>query len=115
VERVTFGSSRPVRKPTTAGIAGRNKKRKRQNLKNEADIAELPQIWDRPIHRSGSSAVIVLVDRPSRETAWKGIRKCIKDGVALLWPYDEGMKIPSLGSKRVFHLRFPQRYTFLGN
>jgi len=105
VERVTFGYSRPAKKSnnTTDTLASRNKKRKRQNLEDEEKAVEFLQTWDRPIHRSGSSAIIVFVDGPSKEIAWRGIRKSIKDSSALLWPSDMEKKIPLLGSKRTSH------------
>jgi len=105
VERVVFASSRPTRKAAVAGThSGKNRKRKRAASEDvpadTADAAELPDVWERTVHPSGSSAVIVFVDRTSKEVAWRNIKKVIKSGEAPVWGVDLGGKTPVLGSNR---------------
>jgi ribosomal RNA-processing protein 7 len=97
------------------------KKRKRGSeaaLGKEAQ--ELPQTWNRDVHRSGSSAVIVLVDERSVESTLKAIRKLHKSSKAQ-WPvWGEGVdsKIPALGSARYLAqhtLRYPDPVALQAN
>lgn len=56
--------------------AKESKKRKRGQEEDEGQgEIELPSIWDRELRRSGSTAVVVLVDEKSVELALKTIRK----------------------------------------
>jgi len=102
VERVVFASSRPSRKAAVAGThSSKNRKRKRTASENApADAAELPDVWERTVHRSGSSAIVVFVDRISMEVAWRNIKKMIKSGEAPVWSVNLEGKIPVLGSNR---------------
>ncbi|KAE8452728.1 hypothetical protein EG329_013000 [Mollisiaceae sp. DMI_Dod_QoI] len=65
-----------------AASAAGSKKRKRNQASNgeveAGETVELPQIWDRELRRSGSTAVVVLVDEKSVELTLKTIRKLHK-------------------------------------
>jgi len=84
-------------------LAKHHKKRKRedeelQNRKEEA-AAELPQMWTRDIHRSGSSAIALLADEKSVDLVLKAIKKLQKSKKYPIW--GEGVKAtaPSLGTQ----------------
>ncbi|CZR53325.1 related to RRP7 Protein involved in pre-rRNA processing and ribosome assembly [Phialocephala subalpina] len=94
-----------------------SKKRKRGQEEDEVKMVELPRIWDRELRRSGSTAVVVLVDEKSVELALKTIRKLhrksSKSKSGDVWPvWGEGVPESSqiTGSKRYLlhnELRFP--------
>jgi ribosomal RNA-processing protein 7 len=105
-ESISFEGEKKIQPPTNALVTVTTNRKKR---KRGSDIAvedtgaeDLPQIWDRDLHRSGSTAVVVLVDEKSVEGALKAIRKLHKSSKAK-WPvWGEGIedKIPKLGSAR---------------
>jgi len=92
----------------------KSKKRKRGE-ESVADLdTELPQIWDRDLGRSGSTAVVVLVDEKSVEGALKAVRKLhkskSKDDMWPVWGAGVEGKVPALGSARYLNhhkLRYP--------
>ena len=81
-----------------------NKKRKRGAEEAVEVDTELPQIWDRDLRGSGSTAVVVLVDERSVEAALKAVRKLQKSkSLEDKWPvWGQGVegKVPALGSAR---------------
>jgi ribosomal RNA-processing protein 7 len=85
------------------------------------ETPELPQTRDREIRRSGSTAIVVLVDEKSVESALKAVRKLHKSGKAKGWPiWGNGTdgKVPQLGSARYisYHkLRYPDTQTLQQN
>jgi ribosomal RNA-processing protein 7 len=100
------------------------KKRKRGiETTDNREVEVLPRTWDRELHRSGSTAVVVLVDEKSVESTLKTIRKLHKssrkDG--LQWPvWGEGVetKVATLGSARyaAHHaLRYPDPVALQSN
>ncbi len=106
-----------------AGISDKRaggKKRKRWSEVVEEEAQELPQTWDRDLHRSGSTAVIVLVDEKSVESTLKAILKLHKSSKSQ-WPvWGEGVdsKVPALGSARYLAhhtLRHPDPVTLQAN
>ncbi|KAM3425458.1 Ribosomal RNA-processing protein 7 [Cercospora zeina] len=105
-ERVGKGISAPV-----APVVQQGKKRKRDAADAEiaAERAILPEIWDRDIRRSGSSAMVTFVDQESAKLALKEAKRAIKSKAEITW--GEGLRdLPSLGSARyrAHHaLRFP--------
>jgi len=127
---------------TTLAIAGTapNKKRKRgdDTPSSEGLDLPLPQIWNRELRKSGSTAVVVLVDERSVEGSLKAARrlgKKSKEGERYVW--GEGVAVsssgkarggekgerereavPSLGSARYAahqRLRFPSKLTLQQN
>lgn len=122
VESVAFEGAR-VGKGIIASVAAvqgnSNKKRKRGEADEEekrADtpgqqqIGQLPKVWDRDLQRSGSTAVVTFVDRPSADLALKQVRRAIKTGHEVVWGRGVEDRIPLLGSARyrTHHaLRYP--------
>lgn len=76
---------------------------------------ELPAVWDRELHKSGSTAVVVLADRKMVESVLKAVKKVHKSGDHPVWgmtPEGKPVKAPALGSARyLMHqkLRFPDK------
>lgn len=84
-----------------ADFTKKGKKRKRGNEGATAvdlERAALPDTWDRELHRSGSTAVVVFVDRASMDASLKAVSKARKIGKKPLW--GEGIEgtLPALGS-----------------
>ena len=98
----------------TTGKGSRKRKRGSEGGKEDELAEELPKIWDRELHRSGSTAVVVLVDAKSVESVFKAIMKLHKKKEAK-WPiWGEGAegKVPDLGSARYkahHKLRYPDK------
>jgi ribosomal RNA-processing protein 7 len=114
VESVNFEGAK-VKKPLLPpvpqlpGMVG--KKRKRDIWDDGLDeVEELPKTWDRELHKSGSNATVLFVDRASMESALKGAKKWAvkaqKGDVKryLLWGDGVSEKVPPLGSARTYHL-----------
>ena len=101
--------------PTTTSVGGsssKTKKRKRAAEKAEAEeaIAQqleagFPPVWDRPVHRSGSTAIVVFVDKASMAAALKAVRAAIKSSKTITWGEGVEDHIPPLGVERMlpFH------------
>lgn len=118
-ESVTFENEKQRALPTTQNLELVNKKgnkRKRGSEAAEANTA-LPQTWDRRLRKSGSTAVVTLLDEKSVEHALKAVRKLHKSATKEKWPvWGEGVedKVPALGSARylVHHrLQYPDPAT----
>lgn len=116
VEEVVFESDKTTTSTTLARVAsneaGSKKRKREQEEENSQASLDLPPTWNRAIHRSGSSAVVVMVDEKSVDSALKAIRKLHKSNKSQ-WPvWGEGVKkIPSLGSARYeghYKLRYPE-------
>ncbi|KAK5154343.1 hypothetical protein LTR04_006057 [Oleoguttula sp. CCFEE 6159] len=104
VEYAEFEGARSSRK-TTAPVApsvpakGRKRKRGQDGVgEDEEDVAKLPETWDRELRRSGSTAVVVFVDRASAEMALKETRRAAKGGKEVVWGKGVEGKVPALGS-----------------
>ena len=121
-ESITFGDEKNAQAQATnpntvKGNGKRNKKRKRgsESGKEVVDGEELPKLWDRELHRSGGTAVVVLVDAKSVESVFKAVRKLHKAGKEAKWPvWGKGVegKVPELGSARYKahqKLRYPDK------
>ncbi|CAL3968497.1 hypothetical protein PZA11_004072 [Diplocarpon coronariae] len=113
--------STPAATPLAKTTKGTNKKRKRGE---EPVPLELPQIWDRELHRSGSTAVVRLVDDKSVESvlkAAKKLHKSSKESSRPVWGSgitDGDTRAPALGSARYAshqRLRYPPRATLQRN
>jgi ribosomal RNA-processing protein 7 len=121
VEDVTFEHARKTMVPSREVVrVGKASKKRKRGLEGGEDNGggELPQIWDRELRRSGSTAVVVLVDAKSVELALKAVRKLHKSskkekGKDCPWPvWGKGLegKMPKLGSARYLahhKLRYP--------
>jgi ribosomal RNA-processing protein 7 len=122
VEDVTFEHERRSaalsRELSVVGKASKKRKRCMEGTEGNGAV-ELPQIWDRELRKSGSTAVVVLVDAKSVESVLKAIRKLHKSSKKdkdSSWPvWGEGVEakkseIPKLGSARYLahqRLRYP--------
>jgi ribosomal RNA-processing protein 7 len=97
-------------------VPKKGKKRKRAANEDTVDAGpELPPIWDRDLRKSGSTAVVVLVDQKSVESVLKSVRKLHKSSSKDKWPvWGEGIehKVPILGSARYLahhKMRYPDK------
>ena len=104
VERVDFDALNPSKRklpkqdaPAEQGLPG--KKRKIHTEQEEINV-ELPRTWDREIHRSGNSAVVVFVDKPSMSLALRATKKAVETKKRLVWGEGVEESLPPLGSKR---------------
>ncbi|KAL9053675.1 MAG: hypothetical protein Q9162_004626 [Coniocarpon cinnabarinum] len=119
VESVEFDEAKASKKAAKRAQAQslsdqqkRGKKRKRgKDGQLEKPELRLPQTWDREVHKSGSSAVVVFVDERSAKGAMKAVRKAVDESKSLPWGGEEvDAKVPSLGSDRYRRheaMRFP--------
>jgi ribosomal RNA-processing protein 7 len=121
VERVEFQDV-PTKKRTAAFVAGRapgSKKRKRitaDEIQNELEDLKLPPTWDRQVHKSGSHAIVVFVDKASMAVSLKAARKASKLGTKIVWGEGTENKLPPLGAERYRtheSLRYPPQAELL--
>ncbi|KAF8477533.1 ribosomal RNA-processing protein 7-domain-containing protein [Kalaharituber pfeilii] len=99
------------------------KKRKRGNMEGGCEhegvdekLAELPSTWDRELRRSGSTAVVVFVDRSSCEMGLRGVGRVRAKGKqkkgkgVVIWGEKVAKEVPELGISRYLthhYLTFP--------
>ena len=106
VEDVQFTSKKrqtPSNGLPTASVSveKRGKKRKRHSdlgAIEDLEGAALPPTWDRDLQVNGGTAVIVFVDRASREAALKAVRKVTKHKKDITWGKGLEHSLPALGS-----------------
>jgi ribosomal RNA-processing protein 7 len=115
-ESIIFENEKRTSSVTTlVGKATKKDKALKRKRETEGDITiidKLPKVWDRDLHRSGSSAVVAMVDQRSVEAALKAIRKIHKSGAAPVWGEGVEKKVPKLGSQRYLThhiLRYPDK------
>ncbi|KAF2662548.1 hypothetical protein K491DRAFT_617394 [Lophiostoma macrostomum CBS 122681] len=58
----------------------------------EDDESRLPGIWPGELRKSGSTAVVVFVDRASCKGAWKAVRERVKSGAEVRWEGGGGVE-----------------------
>ncbi|KAJ1326555.1 ribosomal RNA-processing protein 7 [Microdochium nivale] len=112
-ESITFERERAAAQRTTshepaqaARIAAHHhlhqKKRKREDEElQDTMAAELPDTWERPLHRSGSTAVALLADEKSVESVLRAVRKLGSKAAKKYPVWGEGVKedkVAPLGS-----------------
>jgi ribosomal RNA-processing protein 7 len=83
--------------------AAASRKRKRDDSDSESEdeeeqVARLPPTWTRELHRSGSTAVIVLADEKSVDIVLKAIAKVHKSKKYPVWGEGVKEKVPPLGA-----------------
>ncbi|KAF4301789.1 hypothetical protein GTA08_BOTSDO09604 [Botryosphaeria dothidea] len=107
IQRVDIEGARPKKSERgTAASAKAGKKRKRGADTSVGDIG-LPQTWDAEILGSGSSAVLVFVDKTSAEMAMKEVTRVAKKRAEITWKSDMSL---GLHRYRTHHeLTFPDR------
>jgi ribosomal RNA-processing protein 7 len=104
VEDVTFETTRPS-KSAMIKQAPVQASKKRKRLDEDELMMSLPAVWDREVQKSGSSAVVVFVDKPSMEATLKSVKKAAKARSELVWGEGVADKVESLGSSStLWHL-----------
>ena len=85
-------------------LGKKSKKRKREAEVENLEILGVgfPSTWDRELHKSGSTAVVVFVDRASMEAVVKATRRSRKEEKNIVWGQGLEGKIPALGSASMF-------------
>ncbi|KAG6358786.1 hypothetical protein INS49_012305 [Diaporthe citri] len=107
-ESISFESDRkgkpvslePAQAARLASVASRKRKRDESDSESEDEVeqvARLPPTWTRELHRSGSTAVIVLADKKSVEIVLKAIAKVHKSKKYPVWGEGVKEKVPPLG------------------
>lgn len=88
-----------------AAVKMANMGRKRKRAEQEADAekekeARLPDIWTRKLHKSGSSALVLLADEKSAQMVLKAVAKSNKNGKYPVWGQGipESAEVPPLGA-----------------
>jgi ribosomal RNA-processing protein 7 len=118
VEDVHFSEDSAGRPGIAAG-SSRSRKRKRltaEEIEAGLDKHRLPQMSERDLHVSGSTAIVVFVDKPSMELSLKAARKAIKAGKEIVWSEGIEDQLFPLGLKRyqqANQLRYPSRRELL--
>ncbi|KAL8716662.1 MAG: hypothetical protein Q9225_006032 [Loekoesia sp. 1 TL-2023] len=110
IEEVQFaGSKRKIERTEDAADDPRKEKqgKKRKRGREVGDIEELggtalPATWDRELRKEGLTAVVVFVDRPSMDVAYKAVGRIRKTGETPVWGEGLEGKVPALGSARRF-------------
>ncbi|KAJ0119986.1 hypothetical protein J7T55_000836 [Diaporthe amygdali] len=91
-------SLEPAQAARLAAIASRKRKRDESDSEDEEEqVARLPPTWTRQLHRSGSTAVIVLADEKSVDLVLKAIAKVHKTKKYPVWGEGVQEKVPQLG------------------
>lgn len=102
VELVKLEASRWISKPAIAPAvlskSKQKKKRKRDEIQENEEAGELPEVWDRQLHRSGGTGLIVFVDKAALDASVKAISKRGKKAVK--WEEPSEDKASALGSQR---------------
>ncbi|KAL8828075.1 MAG: hypothetical protein Q9170_006760 [Blastenia crenularia] len=124
IEEVQFAGSK--KRVTGANDAAERPRKEKQSKKRkrghemgvieELEGAELPATWDRDLRKEGLTAVVVFVDRPSMDAAYKAVKKIVKVGEKPVWGEGLEGKIPALGSARYFNhhkLQYPNKEQLL--
>lgn len=121
VEDVVFEGEKKVRTGVTsiseataslngALAEGGSRKRKRPGIEELEEImrsedGQLPKLWNRELRSSGSSAVVVFVDRTAAAAALKEARRKAKKREEVAWKSEE--RDAPLGSKSKFPTIIP--------
>ncbi|KAI9817268.1 MAG: Ribosomal RNA-processing protein 7 [Pycnora praestabilis] len=115
---LTPAASTSARNEKTSDSKINGKKRKRPTISIEDEekelesLAPLPSTWDRELHHSGSTAVVIFVDRASAEAALKAVRRLRKSKKTITWGEGVEGKLPRLGSERYLNhhkLQYPDK------
>ena len=96
-----LGERAPVATEDANSAKKKGKKRKRGDeggVALDLECARLPDTWDRGLHRSGSTAVVVFVDRASTDALLKAVKRATKEGTNLVWGEGLEGRLPPLGS-----------------
>ncbi|PSK48603.1 Ribosomal RNA-processing protein 7 [Elsinoe australis] len=119
ISSITFDTHGPA--PSTASKSSRKRKRGAASAASADDLEAQhpwPQVWDRALHPSGSTAVVTFVDAASASGAMGAVRKASKARAPL--PFFAGEvegKVPALGVARYRahqRMRFPDEEELKG-
>ncbi|KAK2595131.1 hypothetical protein QQS21_007157 [Conoideocrella luteorostrata] len=93
----------PVDPAQATKVQGFAKKRKMTDVEveereREEQESKLPQIWTRQLHRSSSTAVVLLADEKSVQLVLKAIAKVQKSKKYPVWGENLADEVPPLGS-----------------
>lgn len=101
IERVEFDGVQPATNVKgSVAVQRKSKKRKRGDVDSAQGKHELPLTWDRQLHKSGSAAVVVLVDQPSLKLALSSAKKAAKKKIDIVWGQGVNETLPALGIQR---------------
>lgn len=99
-KKTSLASLEPAQAARLNGITSRKRKRDDDDSEDEEEeIARLPPAWTRTLHRSGSTAIIVLADEKSVDLVLKAITKVHKTKKFPVWGDGVQEKVPPLGSQ----------------
>lgn len=116
IETVSFADN-ALSKPSLASKSSRKRKRKTtEELEAGLDKSSLPDIFDSEINQSGATAIVVFVDTPSMELAFKSAKRAAKSSSPLLWNQGAGAPAARLGLTRYEHhkhLQYPSKKELL--
>ncbi|KAH0847818.1 hypothetical protein AYO21_04024 [Fonsecaea monophora] len=120
IQKVHFSENAPDGQPASATKSSRKRKRMTaEEIEAGLDTYSLPRVFDREIHKSGASAIVVFVDKPSMELTLKSAQRAAKAGTPIAWEdmEDAGFnEAPRLGLPRYEHhksLQYPSRKDLL--
>ena len=100
-------------------VMKRSKKRKivtADELQSQLESIELPSTWNRRLQKSGAHAVVVFVDKASKEASLKAVNKAGNKGTQIIWGEGIEDRIPALGVERYTaheQLQYPDRAELL--
>lgn len=100
-KKTSSASLEPAQAARLSAIASRKRKRDEDSDEEEEieEIARLPTTWTRTLHRSGSTAVIVLADEKSAGLVLKAIAKVHKTKKYPVWGEGVQERVPPLGTE----------------
>lgn len=100
-KKTSSASLEPAQAARLSAIASRKRKRDDDSDEEEEieEIARLPTTWTRTLHRSGSTAVIVLADEKSAGLVLKAIAKVHKTKKYPVWGEGVQERVPPLGTE----------------
>lgn len=99
-KKPSLASLEPAQAARLNGIASRKRKRDDDDSEDEEEeIARLPTTWTRKLHKSGSTAVMVLADEKSVDLVLKAITKAHKTKKFPVWGEGVQEKVPPTGSQ----------------
>ena len=118
VERVESSDLPNIPWADDAKLNAKNgRKRKRiteEDLQIELQVHQLPAVWERTHHTSGSYAVVVFVDRQSMEAGLKAAKKAVKLSLRIVWGHGVEDKLFGLQRYKAHnHSQYVQRKELL--
>ncbi|KAL8939560.1 MAG: hypothetical protein Q9216_003291 [Gyalolechia sp. 2 TL-2023] len=120
IEGVEFAGSNGKSEREEDAVAylskGRQGKKRKRGLEAEAienlEGTALPAIWDRELQKDGLTAVVIFVDRPSMNAAYKAVERTRRASEEPVWGEGLEGKVPALGSTRYlnhYKLQYPDK------